>query len=50
MPDDELALPFDDLPLVGCEGEVVLERPERTDCGHIAALGAEADGGRQGLE
>ena len=50
MPDDELALQFDDLSLVGCEGEVVLERPERTDCGHIAVLGLEVDGERQGSE
>jgi|YNPBryantNP2012_1023418.scaffolds.fasta_scaffold72562_1 hypothetical protein len=50
MADDELALQFDDLPLVGHEGEVVLERPERTCGGRLAALGAEADGGRQVLE
>ncbi|MCL6508696.1 MAG: hypothetical protein K6T59_16925 [Bryobacteraceae bacterium] len=31
-------------------GEVVLERPERTVCGHIAALDAEEGGDCQGLE
>jgi len=47
---NEIALQFDDFPLVGHEGEVVLERPERTCGGHIAALGAEAHRDPQGLE
>jgi len=50
MADEELALQFQDLPRVGREDEVVLECPERTCGGRIAALGAEADRDRQGLE
>ena len=48
MADDELVAQFDDLSLVGREGEVVLERPERTSSGYIPALDADRD--RQGLE
>jgi len=50
MADDEVALQFDDLLLVGRGGEVLLEGPERLDRGHVTALGAEADRDRQGLE
>jgi len=45
-----LVVEFDDLLLLRREGEVVLERPERTGCSDIAALGAEGERDRQGLE
>ncbi len=38
---DELALEFDSLLFVGCEGDLVLDGPDCPDRSDVAALGAE---------